>query len=323
MIQGAKTNGHVYPYITTDLAIIIPTKNRPNEVNMLLQSITELDCEVGRIIVVASGHDISTEVLAYSDKLPVEYLTSEPGQIMQRNMGIALLDHSTRLVATIDDDVIFYKDSVSEMIRFWNLVEPETAGIGFNIVNQSEHNHNWLRGFFGISSLEAGKVLKCGRSTGILNIKQNIKTEWLNGGGTTWRQNILQNNTHKVIKSNWAVFEDVIFSYPIGKKYPLYVCSKSKIEIDIIKKNKDSKMDSIYRGKTQFLWKLYFVTNNLDLSLIMHFYSEFLHIMILFIKSFKNSNKIFWGFGILIGIVLSLKILVGNKTIINLLEENT
>jgi glycosyltransferase involved in cell wall biosynthesis len=323
MIEGTETKGHVLPYIPTDLAIIIPTKNRPNEVHMLLQSITELDCEVGRIIVVASGQDIRAVVMAFAEKLPVEYFTSGPGQIMQRNKGIALLDHSTRLVATIDDDVVFYNNAVSEMIRFWNFVEPETAGIGFNIVNQPGHNHTWLRGLFGVSRPEPGKVLKCGRNTGILNIKQNIKTEWLNGGGTTWRQNILQKNPHKAIKSNWAIFEDLIFSYPLGKKYPLYICYNSQIEIDNIVNQKESKLISMYRGKTQFLWGLYFVNTNSDLSLIMHFYSEFLHLITILIKGLKNSNKFFWGVGMLMGALLSLQILIRNKTILNILEENT
>ena len=44
-----------YQYDSKDLAIIIPTKDRPKEVKRLLKSICELDCRVGRIIVVASG----------------------------------------------------------------------------------------------------------------------------------------------------------------------------------------------------------------------------------------------------------------------------
>ena len=38
----------------------------------------------------------------------------------------------------MDDDVIYHEDAVVEMIRFWNGVEPDTAGIGFNIINLPE-----------------------------------------------------------------------------------------------------------------------------------------------------------------------------------------
>ena len=72
-------------YVSKDLAFIIPTKDRPKELDRLLQSIKESDCEVGRIIIVASGQDISDVVTEFSKKLPVEYYSSEPGQIKQRN----------------------------------------------------------------------------------------------------------------------------------------------------------------------------------------------------------------------------------------------
>ena len=59
-------------YVSKDLAIIIPTKDRPKKVGLLLQSIQELDCEVGRVIVVASGQNIRDLVIEFSKILPVE-----------------------------------------------------------------------------------------------------------------------------------------------------------------------------------------------------------------------------------------------------------
>ena len=59
-------------YESSDLAIIIPTKDRPKEINRLLNSIYELDCKAGRIIVIASGMDITNQVMLFSDKIPVE-----------------------------------------------------------------------------------------------------------------------------------------------------------------------------------------------------------------------------------------------------------
>ena len=258
-------------YKSADLAIIIPTKDRPKEVNRLLKSICELDCRVGRIIVVASGQDINDLVMTYSEKLNVEYYFSEPGQIKQRNLGISVLDNSTKLVATMDDDVFFYKNAVSEMIHFWNSVEIETAGVGFNIVNQKRHKHNWLRGLLGISVPEPGRVLKSGNSTSICNVKENIRSEWLNGGGTVWRQQIILKYHHAEIKSNWAVCEDLIYSYPKSRKYPLYVCHNSKIHIEDVEMPTKKVDLHRYRGKNTFLWTLYFVLLNKELS-VFHFY---------------------------------------------------
>ena len=45
-------------YLSKDLAVIIPTKDRPELVRRLLQNLVEQDCAFGRVIVVASGTDI-------------------------------------------------------------------------------------------------------------------------------------------------------------------------------------------------------------------------------------------------------------------------
>ena len=107
-------------YNTTDLAIIIPTKDRPFHMKKHLKSLVEQKCGLSRVIVVASGHDIKDIVLNFKDNLPVEYYRSEPGQIRQRNMGISKLDDRTKLVATMDDDVTYHEDAIVEMIHFWN-----------------------------------------------------------------------------------------------------------------------------------------------------------------------------------------------------------
>ena len=128
-------------YNTTDLAVIIPTKDRPIQVKRHLQSLVDQNCELGRVIVVASGKDIKDIVLGFKDRLPIEYYRSEPGQIKQRNMGISKLDERTKLVAAMDDDVTYHEDAFEEMIRFWNGVEPNTAGVGFNLVCHSKSNN--------------------------------------------------------------------------------------------------------------------------------------------------------------------------------------
>jgi len=101
-------------YTTKDLAVIIPTKDRPVEVKRHLQSIVKQKCKLGRIVVVASGEDIKDIVESFKDSLPVEYYRSEPGQIRQRNLGILKLDERTKLVASMDDDVTYHEDVLTK-----------------------------------------------------------------------------------------------------------------------------------------------------------------------------------------------------------------
>jgi glycosyltransferase involved in cell wall biosynthesis len=313
------------PYVSTDLAVIIPTKDRPDKIHRLLQSIISLDCDVGRIIIVASGQDIRDTVISFTDDLSVEYHTCGTGQIQQRNKGIALLDDRTRLVATMDDDALFHTGSVTEMIQFWNNVETETAGVGFNISNQPSHCYNWLRGLFRVSVPDPGRVLKSGSSTPISNIKKNIRSEWLNGGGTVWRQEILKQYQHKEVRSKWAVCEDLIFSYPLGLIYPLYVCKTATIEIDNVMISEQTPELYRYRGRTHVLWGLYFVLSNHQLSLVQFYYKKHFEIVTSLLKVilWREYDKIYLVFGMTYGLYLSMKCLIGQKNIIEIIEEHT
>jgi glycosyltransferase involved in cell wall biosynthesis len=305
------------------MAIIVPTKDRPDYVKRFLQSVKELDCQTGRVIVVASGQDIKYVVLAFKEFLPVEYYTCEPGQIRQRNRGISLLDDRTKLVATMDDDAVLHTTAVTEMIHFWNSVESETAGVGFNIVNQPGHKHTWLRGLFGVSVPEPGKILKSGHNTAITKVKENFKSEWLNGGATVWRQDILKNYTHQEIQSSWAVCEDLIYSYPIGKKHPLYICANATIEIENIVLQKSYLIELFQRGKTQLLWQMYFVSTDSTLSKYKLFYSKIIEVLYCIIKSFfhRNMGHLFYSMGMINGILLCVKLIIFKKNIIEIIKN--
>ena len=325
MIKTTERRASNPPYISKDLAIIIPTKDRPNEIRRLLQSITEMDCEIGRIIVVASGQEINEVVMAFARRLPVEYHRSDHGQIKQRNVGIAQLDETTRLVATMDDDAVFCRDAVSKMIVFWNCVEPETAGVGFNVINQKGHHHTWLRGFFGVSVPEPGRVLKSGIGTAITNVKESIRSEWLNGGATVWQQEILKTHPHRELRSRWAVCEDLIFSYPLGRKHPLYVCHDAQVEIEDVAMQNETPELYRFRGKSHSLWGLYFVFNNKELSIHSYFRYKIMHLLLVTVQGliFLDYRKIQWSIGIIMAVYLSLYLLLKKNNIVNLIESNT
>ena len=303
-------------YSSKDLAVIIPTKNRPFQVKRHLKSLVEQKCILGRVIVVASGQDIKDIVLDFKDSLPVEYYNSEPGQIRQRNLGILKLDERTKLVATMDDDVTYHEDAVAEMIHFWNSVEPETVGVAFNIINFPALKHNWFRGLIGFSTPEPGQVLKSGLNTSIFNVMKNVQVYWLPGGTTVWRQDILLNNPHEEINIKWAVSEDLLFSYPLGRQYSLYVCSGAKVEIEDIIMDKQSKEFYIERGKSIYIMGLYFIHQNKDLSLIHFIINKFLYVIFLFVKStvFLDVNKYYLAIGIIKSFIKNIPILLSLKS---------
>ena len=255
-------------YSVNDLAIIIPTKDRPEQVRRHLQSLVDQVCELGRVIIVASGQDIKDIVADFEGKLPVEYYRSGAGQIKQRNYGISLLDDRTRLVATMDDDITYEPGAIFNMISFWNQhISDNIGGVGYNIINQSAHKYSFIWAIInGKNYRYPGRVMKTGFATPLSNVNANIKTDWLNGGGTVWRQSVILSRSHKEIKSRWAVYEDVIYSYPLGKKYDLYVCKDAKIELEFLDSNKNKYKSLYFTSKSIAIWRLYFVLLNSELS---------------------------------------------------------
>ena len=281
-------------YTTKDLAVIIPTKDRPKQVKRHLESLAGQNCELERVIVVASGQDIKDIVLGFKEKLPVEYYRSESGQIRQRNLGISKLNDLTKLVATMDDDITYKKNAINNMIDFWNKLNNEVAGIGFNIVNLEKHRYSPLKHLFGMSAKNPGRVLKSGVNTWITNVNQNIKTQWLNGGATVWRKDILLKYKNEPLRSKWAIYEDVIYSYNIGKQHRLYVCSAAQVEVDDSVSYQTKVKFGYFSSNSIVLWRYLFILKNEELSKTNFFLVMMIHVVSNFIKSIFLFKKIYF-----------------------------
>jgi len=66
-------------------------------------------------------------------------------------------------------------------------------------------------------------------NTGIESIGEDSQVQWLGGGYTIWARQILIENPQQEVRTRHAAGEDLMFSYPIGKKYSLYVCSGAHV----------------------------------------------------------------------------------------------
>jgi glycosyltransferase involved in cell wall biosynthesis len=306
-----------------DLAIIVPTKDRPGKITDLLNSLKDQSLSCGRIIIIDSGQDIKNIVDAFSESLPVEYYRSSvQGQIFQRNMGISMLDDSTQLVCSLDDDIVLEQGAIESMIRFWNNCEPETAGVSFNITNSPPFKHTWFKAFIGMSSPEQGEILSSGYNVANAPVEKNIRTEWLCGGATVWKKEILKRFINKEISSKWAICEDVIFSYPIGKKYPLYVCADSKVRHEHVWDH-TAKMKYWYYGRTATLWRLYFVESHTELSRLFFFWMISWQVMIRFLKGLflLRPQEIQYAFGQIEGSFIGIKAIYQDKNLLTILNE--
>jgi len=248
-------------YTASDISFVIRTRNRPEKIGATLNALAAQTVNCGKVIVAASGSDISEVVLSFEGQLDVEYLHCEkPGQIVQQNRGLALLDSKVRLVGFLDDDILLEPDALRHIIDLWNHVEPNTGGISFNIVRkEGAPEPHWRRILEKI--VPPGRVFKSGFSAPIGVLETSISASRLRGGATVWRKAILDEFKRNDISASFAATEDLMFSYPISKKYPLYYCAEARVL-------HDHEIISPGRGETWALWHLYFVTQNQDLSVV-------------------------------------------------------
>lgn len=308
-----------------DFVVIVPTKDRQKKLAKLLDSLSTQTIKCGRVIIIDGGTSIEKLVLSYQDRLPVEYyLCQPPGQIRQRNFGISLLNESTPLVASFDDDIVLEPGAISAMIDCWNRYGPETAGIGFNIINMSEEKKTWWRKVFLMTTDLPGRVLVSGATSAYCPAGEDLRCQWLCGGATVWKLEILKRHPHQEIRSRWAIGEDIIFSYPIGQSKPLYVCAtacvKHEHEPDF-EKNKPFRFHGISRS----LWMLFFVISNRKLSLVAFLWMSMGSILGKFFYGliFGRRDNLEFAAGLASGIKSGLLAIMRKRSLTEVIEKET
>ena len=246
--------------------MLVPTKDRPNKVRSLLQTLAEQTTPCGRILIIDGGESVLGVVNEFTNRLPVEhYACVPPGQIKQRVMGIGLLDDRTPLVALLDDDIELESTAIENMIAFWNSKEPETAAVSFNIVNTPPEPNTFVRRLFFMAGARPGQVLASGMCTSNCQVSKDWRVEWVCGGATVWRVDVLRAFPQRVLPAKWAIAEDIAYSYPVGRELPLYVCAAARVRhVHVF----DYRVERPHRfhGYTQTLWLFHFVESNESLS---------------------------------------------------------
>lgn len=258
-----------------EISVITPTKGRHKLLTQMLQSLANQTASVGQVIIADGGRDAEYVVNKFQEKLPIIWLDCPvAGQIPQRKYALEHLKEDTKVIIYFDDDIYQEPDSLQTIIDFWNEQDKEPAGVSFNLQGIRKQKDSIFRKIFNMQLMPPGKVLRSGYNTPITSLDEDLNSEWLLGGATAWRRDILQKADHKGIPTNWAICEDLIFSYPIGQTEGLYVCSKAVVhDIDTPPSPTFSQMR--YRGRNAVLWRYFFVSNHQELSELLFFWMIF------------------------------------------------
>jgi glycosyltransferase involved in cell wall biosynthesis len=101
-----------------NLSILIATKDRPEKLKLLLDSIAKSTLLPKKIIIVFSGNDISQLLNTYKNVLNIEEIYSEvAGQLLQKRKGINAMTEYDKWVLFLDDDVLVDTNTIEFLVN--------------------------------------------------------------------------------------------------------------------------------------------------------------------------------------------------------------
>ena len=218
-----------------NLAILIATKNRHDQLQKLLVSICESSLLPNKVVIVYSGQEISSIINSSQKKLNIEIIYSElASQMYQKSIGIRALGDTHEWIFFSDDDIVLQVNTIEKMYTEY-LTNPEFreyVGFGFSILNRSARKFNSVTSrilkFFDLYSNIPGTITKSGHAQAYLDYPVDLEVQWLNGI-SVWKSKVL--TLYPVLETNnsYSAYEDVNFSYRVNKNYRLLFAQKAKV----------------------------------------------------------------------------------------------
>jgi len=213
------------------LAIIVPTRNRPRLLGILLDSLEAQARRPHQVIVVDGSDEPLENSLGDRPGLKLTYLRVFPPSLTrQRNAGLRSLRDDITLVGYLDDDIVVEPEAIKNLLGFWNAAGDDVGGTSFHITNTEWRPPSLADRLFLLNSRRRGVVLRSGYATSIEPTGEANPSEWLCGGATVWRREIVDELDYDEWFAGAANYEDADFSYQAGKKFKLYVLREARVE---------------------------------------------------------------------------------------------
>jgi len=212
------------------IAILIATRDRPENLMVLLDSLQFSSKKFDQVVIVSSGLKISNVIQNYKFKIDHVHLEGK-GQAKQKIQGIKMVEKDIDWVLFLDDDVTITEEAFTCLIENYleNPLYASYSGFGLKIKNlfipQRSKILNKFMLFFGLQSALPGSVLKNGHVQEYQSCQNDIETMWLNGI-SAWKTDVLQEYKPELVDLGYSAFEDVNFSYEISKSKKLLFASR-------------------------------------------------------------------------------------------------
>jgi GT2 family glycosyltransferase len=183
-----------------------------------------------QVIVVDGSEKPVEDVVASFGDMGVEYVRCVPPSLSrQRNAGMARVAREITVAGYLDDDVVLEADAIERMVAFWESADSDIGGAAFNIMNNPMPKVMLLKQVFGIDSLTPGRVLSSGFPSAIPPQKERIETDWLFGGATIWRREVIAEFAYDEWFIGTGFMEDIDYSFNVRGRYRLVLVADARL----------------------------------------------------------------------------------------------
>ena len=212
------------------LAFVIPTKDRGEDLRRMLASLVDQTRLPDQVIVVDGGGVVVPWCEAEFPELLIDYVRLLPPSLSaQRNAGMAMLRPEITHAGYLDDDVVLEPDAVLEMDAFWSVAEENVGGAAFNVVSVTPSRESAPRRRLGAVGDGSGRVAPSGLVNELGEVRENLETDWLCGGATVWRREVIENYSYDNWFQGTGFMEDVDYSYGVREHYRLFVVAAARL----------------------------------------------------------------------------------------------
>jgi len=253
------------------LAFVVPTYNRPDDLQRMLTSMSEQSVQCTQVVIVDASEEPVQYVLDEFSDLPLDYVRVHPPSLSeQRNAGMNKLRPNITLAGYLDDDIVLLDGSLEAMLSFWETAPNEVGGTRFNIEQGYSSRASWFTKLFLIDSDEKGVILRSGFATDFGSVTQNKYVQWLSGGATIWRREVVSEYSYDEWYEGHGLLEDVDYSYRVSKIYKLVVISGSRVLHLSRPVHRDKEF---LLGQWQVVNRIYFVKKHPELSILLSYWA--------------------------------------------------
>lgn len=212
------------------LAIVVPTKDRPDDLRKLLASLESQTRQPDQLIIVDGSSPDIRHVITEFPALSVDYVRVYPPSLsQQRNAGMQRLNPDITLAGYLDDDIVVESQAIEAMLGFWATAGADVGGAAFNITNAARPNWIRLKSLLLVDAALPGRMLPSGFPSTIGFQQADLDADWLYGGATVWRREVINRYAYDEWFLGTGFMEDVDFSFTVRRDHRLKVIAGARL----------------------------------------------------------------------------------------------